>query len=67
MSDTEKPKKEESERTDHVDLSDSCFSKSICSANDCTGLIPALPASGAELEAYEQMYSFCRPETPPAE
>lgn len=29
-----------------------------CSANDCTGLIPALPQSDAELESYEEIYSF---------
>lgn len=29
-----------------------------CSANDCTGLIPALPQSESELEAYEELYSF---------
>ena len=38
---------------------DSCFSKSICSTTDCTGLIPVLPSSEAELEAYEEMYQFC--------
>ena len=51
MSNTEKHKKNE--------LSGSYFSKSICSVNDCTGLIPALPTSEAELEAYEEMYQFC--------
>lgn len=51
--------KKEPERTDHKEFSDSCFSKSICSATDCTGLIPALPSSEAELEAYEEMYQFC--------
>lgn len=35
------------------------FSKSICSSTDCTGLIPALPSSDSELEAYEEMYEFC--------
>lgn len=29
-----------------------------CSANDCTGLIPALPQSEAEIEAYEELYNF---------
>lgn len=33
--------------------------QSVCSATDCTGLIPALPNSEAELEAYEAMYQFC--------
>ncbi len=63
MSDQKMPeknaKKGESARTEHADLSDSCFSKSVCSAMDCTGLIPALPSSEEELEAYEEMYSFC--------
>lgn len=52
-------KKKEPERTDYKEFSDSCFSKSICSSTDCTGLIPALPSSEAELEAYEEMYQFC--------
>lgn len=43
---------------------DSEFSKSICSSMDCTGLIPALPSSEAELEAYEEMYQFCFTHTP---
>lgn len=30
-----------------------------CSATDCTGLIPSLPSSEEELEAYEEMYRFC--------
>ncbi|HIV25149.1 MAG TPA: hypothetical protein IAB71_05085 [Candidatus Scatomonas pullistercoris] len=29
-----------------------------CSARECTGLIPALPKDGAELEAYEDLYPF---------
>lgn len=36
------------------------FSRRICSSTDCTGLIPALPDSDAELEAYEEMYAFCQ-------
>ena len=28
----------------------------VCSAGDCTGLIPALPESDEELEAYEELY-----------
>ncbi len=52
-------KKEEPARTGHIGPSDSCFSKSVCSSMDCTGLIPALPSSEEELEAYEEMYQFC--------
>ncbi len=44
---------------DSTFLHGSEFSKSICSAMDCTGLIPALPDSEAEQEAYEEMYQFC--------
>lgn len=29
-----------------------------CSATDCTGLIPALPQSEAELESYEDLYPY---------
>lgn len=37
-----------------------------CSATDCTGLIPALPTTEEELDAYEEMYQFCakRPDEP---
>ena len=52
---SDKPKK----TAEDLNFSDSCFSKSICSSMDCTGLIPALPSSEAELEAYEKMYQFC--------
>ena len=29
-----------------------------CSARDCTGLIPSLPQSDAEPEAYEELYPY---------
>jgi len=29
-----------------------------CSATDCTGLIPSLPQSKEELEAYEDLYPY---------
>lgn len=29
-----------------------------CSAQDCTGLIPSLPANEDELESYEDLYHF---------
>lgn len=37
-----------------------------CSATDCTGLIPALPTTEEELDAYEEMYQFCaqKPDAP---
>jgi hypothetical protein len=31
---------------------------STCSAMDCTGLIPSLPQSEAELESYEELYPY---------
>lgn len=51
--------KKESETIQNPDFPDSYFSRSICSSTDCTGLIPALPSSEEELEAYEEMYAFC--------
>lgn len=30
----------------------------VCSAGDCTGLIPTPPQSDAEEEAYEELYPF---------
>lgn len=61
------PQKKEPEKIDYHEFSDSCFSKSICSAGDCTGLIPALPSSQAELDAYEEMYQFCLAGVPAGE
>lgn len=29
-----------------------------CSSMDCTGLIPALPQSEAELKSYEELYPY---------
>lgn len=29
-----------------------------CSSMDCTGLIPSLPQSEAELESYEELYPY---------
>lgn len=31
-----------------------------CSATDCTGLIPNLPVSDAEIESYEELYPFLK-------
>lgn len=56
--------KKEPGKIDYHEFSDSCFSKSICSSNDCTGLIPSLPSSSAELDAYEEMYQFCLAHVP---
>lgn len=39
-----------------VDLSKSYID--ACSSTDCTGLIPSLPQSEAEIESYDNMYHF---------
>ncbi len=59
-----KDEKKEPGKNNPHDFSDSCFSKSVCSSGDCTGLIPTLPASEAELDAYEEMYRFCPAHVP---
>lgn len=33
----------------------------VASSMECTGLIPAMPDSEAELEFYEEMYPFLTP------
>lgn len=40
------------------DVVDQSYSSSY---RDCTGLIPSLPSSEAELESYEQLYHFVQP------
>lgn len=30
----------------------------VCSATECTGLIPALPKSNPEITSYEELYHF---------
>ena len=37
---------------------DTMYAPDICSATDCTGLIPALPQSDSEITSYEQLYHF---------
>lgn len=34
------------------------YGRSLCSATDCTGLIPALPLSDSEITSYEELYHF---------
>ena len=34
------------------------YLSSSASTTDCTGLIPSLPQTEAELEAYEEMYRY---------
>ena len=37
---------------------DDTIERKACSATDCTGLIPALPDSEEELEAYADLYHY---------
>ncbi len=37
-----------------------------CSATDCTGLIPSLPQSEAELDSYEALYNYRATEEEPS-
>ncbi len=39
-------------------MDDDTIERKAGSAMDCTGLIPALPESDEELEAYAQMYRY---------
>lgn len=46
--------------TDFTNDSTDAFDIDIqaCSSMDCTGLIPSLPQSDAELESYKDIYPF---------
>lgn len=44
------------EQTDKKDPYD--IDIQACSSTDCTGLIPSLPQSEAEREAYEDLYPY---------
>lgn len=52
----EKPKKSNREIIDSFD-----YLSNAASTWDCTGLIPASPAEGAELDSYEDLYHFLPP------
>lgn len=55
MSDAKKNKKT---------IDDFDYLSNAASAGDCTGLIPSLPASEAELESYNDVYQYRPPEIP---
>ena len=38
--------------------------QNAASSTDCTGLIPALPGSEEELEAYNELYQYLPPGAP---
>ncbi|MDO4295780.1 MAG: hypothetical protein Q4D90_06435 [bacterium] len=60
MRETKKAKrnKTEAKSQEPAILAASEDSFQAASTSDCTGLIPALPTSEAELESYEEMYPF---------
>ena len=37
---------------------DEMYDRSLCSATDCTGLIPALPVTDSEITSFEELYHF---------
>lgn len=55
---TQKEMKKNQELIDHYD-----YLKNAASSTDCTGLIPALPESEDELDAYNDVYQY---QTPPS-
>ncbi|MCD7955775.1 MAG: hypothetical protein LUG93_08505 [Lachnospiraceae bacterium] len=56
-----KEKESDNPKTAVSELSDSCFTDSLCSAQEYTGLIPSPPLTDAELESYEEMVPFLVP------
>lgn len=52
-------KKEKQENARVIDSYD--YLSNAASSMDCTGLIPALPSSREELEAYEDVYHYQPP------
>ena len=53
---TQKEMKKNQELIDHYD-----YLKNAASSTDCTGLIPALPESEDELDAYNDVYQYQTP------
>ena len=52
-------KKEKQDNQNIIDSYD--YLANAASTLDCTGLIPALPTSASELEAYEDLYHYQPP------
>ena len=46
------------------DPDDFDYLSSAAASGDCTGLIPSMPVSDAELESYEQIYPYLPPKPP---
>lgn len=43
---------------DTAEEDEALYNLDICSATDCTGLIPAMPQSANEITSYEELYHF---------
>lgn len=54
--------KKEKDNQDIIDSYD--YLANAASTTDCTGLIPSLPISKAEIESYQDVYRFEPPQTP---
>lgn len=52
------PKKKKSSSLVSESGEDTLYDRSLCSATDCTGLIPALPVTDSEIDSYEALYHF---------
>lgn len=53
------------EKTENARIIDSyAYLANAASSTDCTGLIPSLPVSKAELESYEDLYHYQPPHVP---
>ncbi|MGN0404615.1 MAG: hypothetical protein ACI4F1_05290 [Bariatricus sp.] len=55
-------KKEKQQNNCIIDSYD--YLSNAASSQDCTGLIPSLPTSRAELDSYEDVYHYQPPEVP---
>lgn len=53
--------KPDSVRSNQALIDDYDYLKNAASSTDCTGLIPSLPQSEAELESYGELYQYQTP------
>lgn len=57
-------KKEDKQKNQRI-IDSYDYLANAASTQDCTGLIPSLPTSKAELEAYEDLYHYQPPKMKP--
>ncbi|MCI9168376.1 MAG: hypothetical protein HFH01_09365 [Dorea sp.] len=57
----QKNRKNQQEKTNQEIIDSYDYLSSAASMQDCTGLIPSVPESAAELESYEDLYHFLPP------